>query len=138
MDDDLDDDDDFVYEELDIESEDDLDDNYSEDLDTIVRSLQNAKAEEQPAAKEAAEQKFGRLYWAPMGNVRKRRRDGSWKNRIIQDLIDRYQSISFLQCEDERLLGERLILNPRRQHGSKKFQQGGRRCGSALHGSVGF
>ena len=57
MDDDLDDDDDFVYEELDIESEDDLDDNYSEDLDTIVRSLQNAKAEEQPAAKEAAEQK---------------------------------------------------------------------------------
>ena len=40
-------DDDFLYEELEVESEDDVEDNYSEDLDGIIRSLQTAKAEEQ-------------------------------------------------------------------------------------------
>ena len=34
----------------------------------------------------AAEAEVGRLFPAPMGNLRKRKRDGTYKNRIIQDL----------------------------------------------------
>ena len=44
-------DDDFLYEELDVESEVDADDNYSEDLDAIIRSLQTAKDEENAGSK---------------------------------------------------------------------------------------
>ncbi|CAK0789336.1 unnamed protein product, partial [Prorocentrum cordatum] len=34
----------------------------------------------------AAEAKFGRVFPAPLGNVRRQKRDGTFKNRIIQDL----------------------------------------------------
>lgn len=36
-------DDDFLYEELEVESEVDVEDNYSEDLEAIIRSLETAK-----------------------------------------------------------------------------------------------
>lgn len=50
-------DDDFVYEELEIESEEDLDDAHSEDLDSIIRTLQKVKTEEEPA-KEASDEEI--------------------------------------------------------------------------------
>ena len=33
-----------------------------------------------------AEAKFGPVFPAPLGNVRRQKRDGTFKNRIIQDL----------------------------------------------------
>ncbi|QDZ20290.1 WD40 repeat domain-containing protein [Chloropicon primus] len=63
------DDDDFLYEELDVESEVDADDNYSEDLDAIIRSLQTAKDEEQRGDK--ALEELGERVKAP-GEVTRR------------------------------------------------------------------
>ena len=44
-------DDDFLYEELEVESEVDVEDNYSEDLEAIIQSLETAKDEDQAGAK---------------------------------------------------------------------------------------
>ena len=83
VEDDGSDDDDFLYEELDVESEVDADDNYSEDLDAIIRSLQTAKDEEQRGDK--ALEELGERVKAP-GEVTRRPEviDDFFRNFLVE------------------------------------------------------